>query len=144
MVTLQIEGQSLELPADIAINDDALRRAIAPLFPQAANARFERATDGEGRTVIKVTKQAGDKGIAAERILAAIQRCRRHVNPAILLHQRVQQSSTKMSPEDLLQLQRDLDQAITKGEHELKVTHAILARLLSAPAVPTHTTPIGF
>lgn len=30
MVTLQLEGQEIQLPPEIAISDDAVRKAIAP------------------------------------------------------------------------------------------------------------------
>ena len=62
MITLLVEGQEIELPEEIAVSDDAIRKAIAPLFPQSANATIQRTTDGQGRTTIKLTKQAGTKG----------------------------------------------------------------------------------
>lgn len=144
MVSLVIEGQTLDIPESIAINDDALRKAIAPLFPQVASARFERVTDPEGRTVIKVTKEAGTKGLTAEAIADALTHCPRHLNPAISLAQDLQQALNRAPFEDVLAMERTLDTAIQQGEHELQVTHAILTRLQHAPAVPASTTPIGF
>ncbi len=143
MVTLQIEGQSLELPENIAVNDDAVRRAIAPLFPQIASARFERVTDKEGRTVLKVTKEAGVKGLTPETLVNTLKRCPRHINPALVLSRKLQQT-TADHIEDILTLERQLESAILTGEHELQVTNAIFTRLLHAPAVPSTTTPIGF
>ena len=43
MVTLQLEGQEIQLPPEIAISDDAVRKAIAPLFPQAAHATIQQS-----------------------------------------------------------------------------------------------------
>lgn len=143
MVTLQIEGQSLELPETIAVNDDAVRRAIAPLFPQIASARFERITDKEGRTVLKVTKEAGVKGLTPETLVNILKRCPRHINPALVLSRKLDQTTADRI-EDILTLERQLASAIRTGEHELQVTNAIFTRLLHAPAVPSTKTPIGF
>lgn len=143
MVTLQIEGQSLELPENIAVNDDAVRRAIAPLFPQIASARFERVTDKEGRTVLEITKEAGTKGLTTQSLIDALKCCPRHINPALILAHKLQ-TITPNRVEDILVLEQQLESAIRKGEHELKVTNAIFTRLLQAPAVPSTTTPIGF
>jgi hypothetical protein len=144
MIALQIEGQTLELPETVAVNDDCLRRAIAPLFPQAANARFERVTDAEGRTVIKMTKEAGTKGLTAEALAKVLKGCPRHVNPAVVLHQRLQSMSDHFPYEDVLRLEAQIERAVKAGERELKVTHAILSRLLHAPGVPAQTPPVGF
>jgi len=143
MITLHIEGQSLELPENIAVNDDAVRRAIAPLFPQIASARFERVTDRDGRTVLKVTKEAGTKGLTPQSLVDALQRCPRHVNPALILARQLH-DTTPSRVEDILTLETRLDKAIQQGEHELQVTHAIVTRLLHTPAVPASATPIGF
>lgn len=58
---LDIEGQQVEVPLDIARDDDKLRRTLSPLFPGAANARFERKEEGDMLTV-RVIKQLGTKG----------------------------------------------------------------------------------
>jgi hypothetical protein len=143
MITLRIEGQSLELPENIAVNDDAVRRAIAPLFPQIASARFERVTDKDGRTELKVTKEAGVKGLTPETLVDTLKRCPRHINPALALSHKLQQANINQI-EDILTLERQVEAAIQKGEYELKVTNAIFTRLLHAPAVPSSKTPLGF
>jgi hypothetical protein len=147
MVTLVIEGQSLELPETVAINDDALRKAIAPLFPQVATARFERVTNPEGQTVIKILKEAGTKGLGSttsEDIVAALKQCPRHINPALELHQRLTRIDPNLSYEQTFALQHELDQAITAGERELELTNAILTQLHNTPATAAVTLPIGF
>ena len=58
---LDIEGQNIAVPLDIAIDDDKLRRTLAPLFPGAANARFERKEEGD-TLMVQVIKQLGTKG----------------------------------------------------------------------------------
>lgn len=58
---LEIEGQHVEVPLDIARDDDRLRRTLSPLFPGAANAQFERKEDGDTLKV-QVIKRLGTKG----------------------------------------------------------------------------------
>lgn len=145
MITLHVEGQTLELPPDIAVSDDAIRRVIAPLYPQAANATIQRVTDGNGITSIKLTKQAGTKG-TYDAILNRLKRSRPHVNPAFTLYQQLHaaSASTRYKPEEILTLQRHIKQAITHGEQELKATHDILQRLHAAPGHASTVPPIGF
>jgi hypothetical protein len=51
------DGQDIPLPADIAANDDLIRKALAPFYPDVANAEIRRA-DGK----ITIIKRAGPKG----------------------------------------------------------------------------------
>lgn len=145
MITLLVEGQEIELPEEIAVSDDAIRKAIAPLFPQSANATIQRTTDGQGRTTIKLTKQAGTKGGYPE-ILKQLIRSRQHINPAFTLAHQLKTATNprRYQPEEILLLQRQIHSAITQGEKELQHTHAILECLLSAPSNASMVTPLGF
>jgi len=145
MITLHVEGQTLELPPDIAVSDDAIRRVIAPLYPQAANATIQRVTDASGVTTIKLTKQAGTKG-TYETILDRLKRSRPHVNPAFTLYQQLQAAfaSHPYKPEEILSLQRRITHAIAQGEKELHVTHDFIQRLQAAPGHASAVTPLGF
>ena len=145
MITLQIEGQTLELPEDVAVSDDAIRRVIAPLFPQAANATIQRVTDSNGLTTIKLTKQAGTKGTYAA-ILNRLTRSESYVNPAFTLYQQLHAASApeRYKPEEILTLQRRVKQAISQGEQELQATHDFLTRLQAAPGHASSIPPVGF
>lgn len=144
MVKIQIEGQILELPADVAVNDEAIRRAIAPVFPQIANATLSRVTGPDGVTVIKVTKQAGTKG-SYEQALKQLKECPRHVNPIFPLYQRLYQDTSPLaSPEEFFSIQGQLDRALHAGEAEVRDTTSILTRLASAPGYASRRTPVGF
>lgn len=144
MVKIQIEGQILELPPDIAVNDDAIRRAIAPVFPQVANATFSRTGGPDGVTLIKITKQAGTKG-TYEHVLKQLKESPSHVNPIFPLYQRLYQDTTPLaSPEEFFSIQGQLDQALHAGEAEVHDTTTILKRLASAPGHASRRTPVGF
>lgn len=144
MIKIQIEGQLLDLPPAIAVNDDAIRRAMAPVFPQIANATLSRTDGPDGITIIKVTKQAGTKG-SYTRILDHLKDSPAHVNPIFPLHQRLYRSNTPFTaPEEFFSIQGQLDQAIHTGEAELRDTHTMLTRLVNAPGHASRLTPVGF
>lgn len=144
MVKIQIEGQILDLPPDIAVNDDAIRRVLAPVFPQVANATLVRTDGPDGVTLIKVTKRAGSKG-SYETILEHLKDSPRHVNPIFPLYQRLHKNDTRfVSAEEFFSIQGQLDQAIQSGEDELRDTTSLLARLAHAPGHASRRTPVGF
>jgi len=59
---IKIEGQEIEMPEEIAGDDAALKSALAPFFPGAANAKFMRSEEKDGVIIVTVVKQAGTKG----------------------------------------------------------------------------------
>lgn len=61
MAKILIEGQEIDLEDEIANNDEMLKAALKPAWPDAANATFARKTDG-GVLKVTVTKKAGTKG----------------------------------------------------------------------------------
>ena len=145
MVTLQLEGQEIQLPPEIAISDDAVRKAITPLFPQAAHATIQRTTDANGMTTIKLTKQAGTKGNCHVTLRHLIE-SPRHVNPALTLYQAYQAESqpTHTTVESILLAQQKLRLAIEQGEKEYKETATIKERLKNSPGSPSRLLPPGF
>lgn len=144
MIQIKIEGQTLELPPEIAVSDDAIRRAIAPVFPQVANAFFTRTEDSEGHTVIKVTKQAGTKG-SLQTVLAHLKDCPRHVNPVFPLYQRLHDDErTIPNAEEFFSILGQLDSAIENGTAEIRDTGRILHRLIAAPGHAGTYPPLGF
>jgi hypothetical protein len=144
MIQIKIEGQTLELPPEIAVSDDAIRRAVAPVFPQVANAHFTRTEDSEGHTVIKVTKQAGTKG-SLQTVLAHLKDCPRHVNPVFPLYQRLHHDKRVIpTAEEFFSILGQLDSAIDNGRAEIRDTTRILRQLVAAPGHASTQTPLGF
>ena len=62
-ITLPDNGQTIELPDEIASSDEQIRAALAPLYPAIANATISREQGADGQTVVKITKVAGTKGL---------------------------------------------------------------------------------
>ncbi len=63
---ISIEGQEIEMPEEIAGDDGALKSALSPYFPGAANAKFMRSEPKDGVITVTVVKQAGTKGTEAK------------------------------------------------------------------------------
>lgn len=59
---IKIEGQEIDMPEEIAGDDDALKSALSPYFPGAANAKFIRSEPKDDVITVTVVKQAGTKG----------------------------------------------------------------------------------
>jgi hypothetical protein len=56
-VNVHIDGQTIQLPEEVAKDDELIRKALAPFYPGAATATIERSS---GK--ITVIKRAGPKG----------------------------------------------------------------------------------
>ena len=65
-VNVNLDGQTIQLPAEIAASDDLIRKALAPFYPNVASAEIRRETK-DGVTVISIIKRAGPKGVEHER-----------------------------------------------------------------------------
>jgi hypothetical protein len=99
MATVQIDGQKINVPVGIALDDEQLVRTLVVFFPDAANAQIEREHQADGNLIVKVTKRAGSKGspgkmfpdqlIAQANLLAPVleflSKCEEHIAQANLL-----------------------------------------------------------
>ena len=56
------DGQQLDIPDDIASDDEMLKNALAPYVPDIRNAKLNRSTSSAGLMTVNVVKQAGTKG----------------------------------------------------------------------------------
>jgi hypothetical protein len=71
---ISIEGQEIDMPEEIAGDDGALKSALSPYFPGAANAKFMRSEPKDGVITVTVVKQAGTKGATPSSIDVIIKR----------------------------------------------------------------------
>lgn len=71
---IMIEGQEIEMPEEIAADDGALKSALSPYFPGAANARYTRSEPKDDVITVTVVKQAGTKGASPSPIDVIIKR----------------------------------------------------------------------
>lgn len=61
MVTVIVEGQKLEIPAELASDDEKLKKSLAVAMPEVANATISRSKK-EGVETITIVKKSGVKG----------------------------------------------------------------------------------
>ena len=139
---VSIEGQNIQLPAGIGERDEDVKRAMAPFFPEVANAMLTRKTEGE-TTTITVVKRAGSKGLAG---LAYLDNCAGGVNPAVALYQDLQKAGELVDPDPayLLELDARVDQALKDGEDQAKAVEYAANRLARAVASPAPILIEGF
>lgn len=147
MVQLQFEGQRIPIPDDIAVSDDAIKRALAPLIPEIASATLHRSdTEVDGVTTITLTKQAGTKnGHAYDHILAHLNQAPQHVNPIFTLHGKLcRQTDTTHYAEEFFFLHHSITPVLEQGEQELQDIRNIHARLARTPGAAATRRPLGF
>lgn len=61
-----IEGQVLDLPAEVTAGDQQIKNALGKFFPDIGNCEITRSTV-KGQLQIHVTKRAGSKGAPSHR-----------------------------------------------------------------------------
>jgi hypothetical protein len=151
MIKVILEGQTLQMPDEVAQTDEGLIRALAPLYPDVANAEISRKTEGAD-TVITVVKRPGSKGGSAMlrpgaqvQVVAALLAATGEVNPGVGLYLELRALDlAAASPEDLLVLRGRIDQARAQGEAEIEAVRRTLKALHHALPVPARHVPPGF
>jgi hypothetical protein len=141
---LVIEGQRIPIPTEIAVDDDKVRRALAPFFPGAASAEITRA-EQDSLTTVTVVKRAGSKG--HETALLALRHSPGGKNPAIALFEEIQTLEIEpheREPEALLTLEARIQRAIETGQSQAGAVERARERLAAATARPAPAVVLGF
>jgi hypothetical protein len=140
-----IEGQTLELPAEIAAEDKTLKEALQTVFPGASNAKFMR-TEKDGVVTVNVIKQAGTKGTGAcHAPLQYLDAATETRNPVIDLQNELRDLDVRrMSTDEMLELDERVQQVIAEGQEQNSRLEKALARLHHARPTSASQTPEGF
>lgn len=139
---ISIEGQMIPVPEEIGRDDSAVKKALAPFYPQVANAMITRTIKDDTATV-NVVKQAGTKG--GYSVFDVLSSCPGGQNTAIELYRELSNlPDSALDPQALLELDARLEQAIQAGEAESKLVEKALERLHNARAVPASLVVEGF
>ncbi len=139
---IAIEGQTIPIPEEIAADDEMVRKTLAPFFPDAANAMITRV-EKDGTTTINVVKRAGTKGTA--NALEKLEACEGGENPAIALYRQFQTDVLEeLSPEELLQLNDQIDIALEEGNRQAKAVAHALKRLVQTRPMAAPAIVVGF
>ena len=140
--TVTIEGQTIPLPEEIAKDDDGVKRALAPYYPEAANAMITRITKDD-TVEMTVVKRAGTKGLAPFQHLVT---CPEGRNPAIELHEQITRRSAdgELTPLELLELEPLIGTAIRDGKAQAEAVDKAVERLTRSAAQPSPVVISGF
>lgn len=139
-----IEGRPpIQVPDEIADDDQAIVKALVPFYPQAAEAELKREAGPEtGDVTVKVIPQGKTKG-GCDQVLASLKNAPRHLNPAVALCLRIEVQGPSQ-PEALIAIKDEIGAAIEQAEEEIEYVDATLRALQSASAVPSTNVPLGF
>jgi hypothetical protein len=136
-----IEGQTFPLPEEIAATDDGVKRALAPFYPDAANALITRVQKDDV-VMITVVKRAGTKGAT----ILDLANCTGGRNPAIELDEEIRRRELQgnYTPLELVELEPRIDQAILDGEAQAKLIEQAGKRLMLSAPRPAPDLITGF
>jgi len=63
---VKIEGQTIELPENIAQDDQKIRESLAPFYPEIGQNSLITRAEKDGNIEITISKRAGTKGGASQ------------------------------------------------------------------------------
>lgn len=144
MAILKFEGQSLEIPDQMATNEKALLEFVATFSPQLANATISTKKE-EGLLVVTLVKRAGTKGNTAK-LVAALTNAPEYINPALSLAWglKKQEVAGSLDLDTLLTMQPAIEEALTQGQAEVRLVEKALARLQAAQPQAASQIIAGF
>lgn len=150
---VKIEGQEIAVGKEIGgLDDNALKRALTPMFPGAANSRITRNSK-DGLTTIEIIKVAGSKGAGGKNRknkkgggFAALCSCQSRRNPMIELYLSLNTDDlNNFDPTQLIGFSTDVEKVIEAGRRQLSQVVAAHTRLINTAAKDgTSFIPLGF
>jgi hypothetical protein len=145
LVKITTEGSEFQLSDEIAGNNEKLREALSPFYPELANAEIERELV-DGTWIVKVTKRAGTKGSGSSPVLRVLMAAREEINPALVWQEKLKQIEEKggLRLEKLLRLQPQIQQAVDEGTAQIKEVNSSLSLIKRGKPVAGRTVPPGF
>jgi len=148
-----IEGQTIPVPPEIGENDENVKKALAPFFPEAATAMITR-TEKDGVITVNVVKRAGSKGnptlnrsakLDAGNPLQALRKCREGTNPAVALYLEISQADpSALEAEALLALDKRISKAVEEGKEQGQQMERARRRLKESDALAAPELVAGF
>lgn len=120
-----VEGQTIPVPEDIGSNDESVKRALTPFYPEVANAMITR-TEKDGITTITVVKKAGSKGLT--KLIA----CPGGMNPAIRLYEEITRCEGALDPLELLEMDTRISAAVEEGTKQAESVRFASERLVES------------
>jgi hypothetical protein len=161
---IMIEGQEIEMPEEIAGDDGALKSALSPYFPGAANAKFIRTEPKDNVITVTVVKQAGTKGSGDDdalqilahldvalpgsltsQVLIKLIETPEGINPVVALHRSLEgRTLNQMTVDQLMGLDDQIDEIIQSGLKEKMAIDSSLALITKIAPIPSKVVVTGF
>ncbi|HEX2909883.1 MAG TPA: hypothetical protein VH186_03675 [Chloroflexia bacterium] len=157
-IILSGDGMNIEIEDEIARSDEMLKRALAPHYPDLANAFITRE-EKDGFLKVTISKRAGPKGYDQESekgqpglIVTVLEEAPEYLNPALALAWQLTrlepfgdgENGTGLSLEERLALQKVISDVTLEGEAEAALIEKTVGFLKTAPAIPANCVPKGF
>lgn len=136
------EGQETLVPESVA-NDEATLKRLLASFYGTDNFRLDRKEEN-GETVIHVVKMAGSKGGAAAP-LTVLLTCAGSENPVLILYRELADVDiTQLSAEEVVGMQKGIEDALGAGQELYDRMGAARSRLVRAARFPAPIPVAGF
>ena len=138
---VSIEGQSIELPEEVATSDDKVKQALSPYYPGAATAKITRAVKDD-ITTVTVIKQAGTKGCI---FLDNLVELPEKENPVFMLYNQMKDINPTTLPKvQLLMLEAQINISRKEGSEQNASIEKALSRLQQSTPHASAGLILGF
>lgn len=129
---VKIEGQTVPIEDEIGKTNKGVIDALLPYYPAIANADIKRE-EKEGKTIITVTKKAGEKGNYAP-VLTSLDKAPETISRMLQIHAAPPASLTNEELDRILLTELEVERSI----------ESVLKRLQNSEPQPAATSPKGF
>jgi len=138
---VKIEGQTIELPENIAQDDQKIRESLAPFYPEIGQNSLITRAEKDGNIEITISKRAGTKGGASqppsntaivEQLRTTLEELPEGGNSAVEMYRQLKKSGK--DPLDLtlieqVELNAKIAGAISMGRNEKNIVETAAKRL---------------
>jgi hypothetical protein len=153
ILNVQETGQTFPLPANIATDDNLIKRSLASVIPYIDTAKLERSEPKNGVVTITVTKThapkgAGNPGSSFSPVIASLIASEDDgTNAVIKTFLDVEQMSKEIAsyqPYQILELKKQIEAAFKAGEKQESNFKAIMTALIESCPQAARVVPVGF
>lgn len=145
LIKISTDGVEFEVKDDLARDDQQLREALTPFYPEMANAEITRS-EQDGSLVVTMAKRAGTKGSSRSEVLTGLRNTTETINPAVLLQDKLRRMEERgeLDVRKLMRLQPEIRWAMNDAQKQMEEVKASLKLLGEAKPVAAKSIPLGF
>jgi hypothetical protein len=145
LIKITTDGSEFEVADEIARDDQRLREALTPFYPELANAEITRS-EQEGKLIVTMVKRAGTKGSGFADVLAVLRDSPEEFNPALVLQHKMSQMEKegKLDLRKILRMQPEIRFAVNEGMKQIEAQRETLKLLREGKPVAGKSISVGF